>query len=302
MTESDELRIIRRVLNDQSVMNEDGKVTAKPKGEIASNSLQSAHDEDATYRKKGSVGQSGYMLGISETCGKDNLFQLITDYAVTPNNVSDIEIIKERLPIIQANTGCTDLYADGGFHSEDVYDIAAESGIKIHLTDMTGSKPTTNLPINDFEIDEDTDIIVRCPGGHVPISVKVSKSQTSAHFLHEDCAYCQLREQCQSKEQVKDRVVHINLKSLRSRRKRDEIKRNKVTNTNKRAGIEGTNSALKRKGQDKLNVRGKEKTTVVSALKVTAQNIKRFIKYMQGGYKSRRDPILQHRILASIPG
>jgi hypothetical protein len=65
------------------------------------------------------------------------------------------------------------------------------------------------------------------------------------------------------------------------------MKSNKKENTGKRAGIEGSNSALKRAGLDKLNVRGKAKSTVVCGLKVTVQNIKRFIKYLQGGYKPK---------------
>ena len=59
--------------------------------------MQSAYDEDATYRKKSNVGQSGYVLEIAETCDKDNPFQLITDYTVEANNVSDVEIIQDRL-------------------------------------------------------------------------------------------------------------------------------------------------------------------------------------------------------------
>jgi len=46
-------------------------------------------------------------------------------------------------------------------------------------------------------------------------------------------------------------------------------------------------SQEKRKGQDKLAVRGIVKSTVVSGLKATAQNIKRFAKYMCGGYKDK---------------
>jgi hypothetical protein len=60
--------------------------------------------------------------------------------------------------------------------------------------------------------------------------------------------------------------------------------------------MQGTNSALKRKGQAKLNVRGKGKSTMVSALKVTAQNISRLIKYMQGGYKPKVDNTPQQGI------
>jgi len=57
-----------------------------------------------------------------------------------------------------------------------------------------------------------------------------------------------------------------------------------IENTSKRAAIEGSNSAMKRKGLAKLNVRGIAKCSVVSGLKAAAQNIKRFAKYRLGGY------------------
>ncbi len=91
------------------------------------------------------------MLEIAETCDKDNPFQLITDYVVEANNVSDVEIIQDRLGIIKANTGCKDLYVDGGFHSKDVSDSAREQGIELHLTDMSGTEPSKKLPVTDFE-------------------------------------------------------------------------------------------------------------------------------------------------------
>jgi len=55
-----------------------------------------------------------------------------------------------------------------------------------------------------------------------------------------------------------------------------------------RAGIEGSNSALKRKGLRKLNICGKAKSTVVCSLKVVAQNIRRFTKFMLGGYNPKK--------------
>ncbi|HAG11866.1 MAG TPA: hypothetical protein DCK76_10960 [Desulfotomaculum sp.] len=93
--ESEEARILKRFLAEQSTTaTESGKLTPKPQKEITSGSLQSAYDEDATYRKKGNVSQSGYVLEISETCDKKNPFQLITDYTVAPNNTSDVEILQ----------------------------------------------------------------------------------------------------------------------------------------------------------------------------------------------------------------
>jgi len=288
MLESEEVRVVKRFLSEQSTTGaENGKLIPKPKKEIPSGSLQSAHDEDAAFRKKGDVSQSGYVLEISETCGKENTFQLITDYAVEPNNTSDMEILQGRIKEIRENTGCTDMYVDGGFHSEDVHQTAKENGIEIHLTNMSGTEPTKKLPVSEFDIDESTNVINKCPGGHIPTHAGVSGGQTSAHFPHETCSNCEFRERCYSKKQVKDCVVRITLKAVNASRERETMKANRKENTSKRAGIEGSNSALKRTGLDKLDVRGKAKTTVVCGLKVTVQNIKRFIKYLQGGYKPK---------------
>ena len=302
MSDAEELRIAKRFLKEQAIIDSEGKIVAKPKKEISSNSLQSAFDEDATYRTKGYVGQSGYALEISETCGKENPFQLITDYAVKPNTISDVEILKDRLPIIKENTDCTDMYVDGGFHSDKVHQAAEENDIEIHLTNMVGKKSYKYFSPGDYEIDEDTNVITKCPGGHAPQRAGVSKGQSVAHFSHEACSNCPLREKCQSKEQKKNYVVRININAIKASREREAMNVARVENTGKRAGIEGTNSALKRKGQKKLDVRGIIKSDMVSGLKVSAQNIKRFIKYMQGGYDLKSIPPPDHRILAPIPG
>jgi hypothetical protein len=301
MQDSEEVRILKRLLAEQSTTeSESGKLIPKPKKEITSGSLQSAYDEDATYRRKGNVSQSGYVLEISETCAKENTFQLITDYTVEPNNTSDVEILQDRLKKIRENTGCTDMYVDGGFHSEDVHQTAAENEIEIHLTNMSGTEPTKKIPVTEFDIDETTNVINKCPGGYIPTHAGVSGGQTVAHFPHEACANCELREQCYSKKQVKDYVVRINLKAVNAGREREKMKTNRKENTSKRAGIEGSNSALKRTGLDKLDVRGKAKSTVVCGLKVTVQNIKRFIKYMQGGYKPKNYNLPPKRIPVPI--
>jgi hypothetical protein len=288
MQDSEVAQVTRRFLTEQSILEEQsGKLVPKPNKDISPNSLQSAYDTDATFRKKGTVSQSGYVLEISETCGKVNDVQFITDYTVEPNTVSDVEILTERLEEIRKNTNCTDMYVDGGFHSEDVYEAAEKAGVEIHLTNMSGIEPSKKLPVTEFEIDPETSIIIRCPKGYVPIQAGVGKSQTSAHFPHEVCASCEFRDQCYSTRQKKDCVVRINLKAIKVSQLREVMKADRKENTSMRAGIEGSNSALKRKGQDKLNVRGLVKSTMVSGMKVTAQNISRFIRFMKGGYKPK---------------
>ena len=287
--ESDAARILHRFLDEQSAVDPvTGKLAPKPRKDISSGSLQSAFDEDATFRKKGNVSQSGYALELSETCSRDNPFQVITDYAVRPNNVSDQEIFVERMPVIKANTGCTDMYVDGGFHSDEVHKTAEENEIGIHLTNMSGTTPEKKLPVTAYEIDHDTKVIQKCPAGHAPTRSGVSGGQTSAHFPNETCNHCELQDQCHSKPQKKDAVVRITLKAVDASRIRAEMKEDQIENTSMRAAIEGTNSAVKRKGLDDLDVRGEAKVTVICGLKAIGQNITRFIRYMRGGYDKRK--------------
>jgi len=283
--------LVERFLSEQSILDEDtGTRSPKPKKEIAAGTLQSAYDHDATYRTKGKVSQSGYVLEIAETCGRENPFQLITDYKVEPNNVSDQKIMEGRLEPIRDNTGCTDMYLDGGFHSEDVHRVAAENGIQLHLTNMSGEQQTKKLPVSEFTIDAETNVIQQCPGGHVPTQAGVSGGQTVAHFTHEACDNCEHSGKCHIKKQKKGCVVRISLKAVETSRKREGMKAGRVENTRMRAGIEGSNSALKRKGLDKLDVRGIIKSGIVCALMTTAQNIKRFINFKRGGYKPKPKP------------
>jgi hypothetical protein len=192
------------------------------------------------------------------------------------------------------------MYVDGGFHSDKVHETAKENEIKIHLTNMTGLEPSKKLPVTEFEIDEKTNVIKKCPNGNIPYRVGIGGGQTSAHFSHETCCNCELKEKCFSKKQVKDCVVRIYLKAVDSSREREKIKLNRKEATSKRAGIEGSNSALKRTGLNKLDVRGKAKSTVICGLKVTVQNIKRLIKYFQGGYKPKTTSKPINGILAPI--
>ncbi len=279
---SDAYRILTRFLSEQAYYDEKTKkLKAKDSKSIPSDSLQSAYDEDATYRKKGNKVESGYVLNLSETCSKENPFQLITDYTVEKNIKSDVELLKERLPIVKQNTECQEVYVDGGYYSEEVVQIAKENGVELHFTDLSGRKPISRISVTEYEIDEETKVITKCPRGIIPIHAGVKKGQTVAHFPKEACAMCELKNQCYCKEQKKDYVVRINLKSIEAAKQREKIECRCEEDKSKRAAIEGTNSALKRgHGLSKLRVRGLVKCRVNVGLKVLAQNFKRFARYM----------------------
>jgi len=210
--DSDDLRTLNRFISEQAFYDEDREcLKAKDKKNIPTDSLQSAHDEDATYRTKGSKGQSGYVLNLSETCSKDNPFQLITDYRVDQNIKSDVELIKDRLPIIKENTGCKDLYVDGGFYSDEVVELGKDNGVNLHFTNLSGREPSKKLSVTEYQIDESTNIITKCPKGITPIHTGITKGQTVAHFPLKACETCEYREKCHYKKQKKSYVVRISI-------------------------------------------------------------------------------------------
>jgi hypothetical protein len=285
LPKAEETRLVKRFLEEQTHTDKDGFRRLKDKKDISSSSLQSAHDADATYRKKAGKGHSGYTLTISETCDKDNDVQFITAFDVEPNNVSDVEVAQKMMPAI-ARTGCDDLYGDGGFYSPEVQESAREEGITIHTTSMTGTPPKARLSVDQFQYDDDA-MIVTCPGGHKPTRVGKTKQQTTAHFPKRACESCPLRGECYARENRKDYTVRISLNAMRAARDRAQILADKRENTSKRAGIEGTNSALKRTGLSKLDVRGRIKSQIVCGYMVTAQNIKRLTRFLLGQYKAK---------------
>lgn len=297
-----EVDIAKRLISEQLEIDSiPGNIKVKDKSKISSDSLQSAYDTDATYREKAGKKQSGYVVNITETCGKENELQLITDYTVEKNIKSDVEIATERIPEIYKHTDCEDLYADGGYYSKEVIDKGNENGIMIHYTDMTGKVPAKDkLSAAQFEYNEEDGTISSCPLGNKPTQTSKTKGQVVAHFDEDGCSHCLLFDNCPSKKQRNNYVVRLSFKNIEASKQRKEIRNNIKENTSKRAAIEGTNSALKRKqGLGKLKVRGKHKSTVVTGFMITAHNFIKFAKHMLNICKKNQRE-MSPKIVASI--
>lgn len=280
------MKVLIRFIDEQTKIDPGtGKRIIKANKEIKANSMQSAYDVDATYRKKANKSGKGYVVNIAETCNENNSTQFITDYDVKPNVVSDTEIIEERIPVIKENFDVTDMYVDGGYCSTNVSNVAESNGIKMHYTDMTGKKDDDNrISVNEFELNEDK-TLKRCPAGFEPLNTNydAEKDKISAHFSKEACNTCEFRDNCCVTEQVKTNRFSTTGAAVESQNIRDEIKEDRKENTSKRAAIEGTNSELKRAhGLDDVKVRGLVKVSITTGLKITACNFKRFARNALG--------------------
>ena len=254
--------------------------------------MQSAYDPDATYRKKAGKRNVGYVANLTETCSDENSVQLITDYTVEKNTISDTQMLKDRLPVIQDKMEVTDMYTDGGYYSHETDQNAQDSGVTIHYTDMTGRKPDPDkLPITSFEI-KDNEIVVSCPNDQRPTSSTYNEDtgKLTAHFDLATCQQCPMREACPVEFQKKRTVLRVSQKSVVVAQTRDKIKDKdeRKKSTSKRAAIEGTNSALKRsQGAGKLRVRTIAKSKLVMGIKIIGHNFRQVTRFLKGQLQQR---------------
>lgn len=276
-----------RFIREQATFQPESKQwQVKGNKDIEAGSLQSAYDSDATYRKKNGKKQVGYVLNLTETCADENPVQLVTHYQVAPNITSDVELLKEALPVLEEK-GMENLYLDGGYYSSEIKENAQSRGIHLHFTDMTGRKVTDGkLPYSAFTI-EALKKIVKCPADQPAVRADYDEKRKSlsAHFAVEICQQCPLKDQCRVKFQKKSTVLHVSQKTLINEANRLEITNKAIRqeSTSKRAAIEGTNSVLKRAhGIGELKVRGLVKSTLVVGIKLIAHNFRQVVRFFKG--------------------
>jgi len=111
---------------------------------IASDSLQSPHDPDATYGHKG----KGYEVQVSETCEEDNPYQVITGTSVNGAHESDQKAVSPMLDQLEASEMAPEeLLADTGYGSGANIVECAERNVDLHapVRDPDASKPTDHF-------------------------------------------------------------------------------------------------------------------------------------------------------------
>jgi hypothetical protein len=284
LEEKEALRILVRFLSEQADFDNESQRWVAKKTKPGSNILQSANDPDATYRKKGKSVHVGYVANLAETCADENPVQLLSDYIFEKNNVADTTMAQKSLPRLAKHYGTTEVYVDGGYSGETVHDTAEEHEISMYYTNMTG-RESSKILSGYFKIEGNK--ITHCPAGY-PSELSYHDEKTgkiTAHFNLELCQNCEGKEVCPIKFLRKSTVVVITRKQRIAQKTRRQIedKEQHRVNTSKRAGIEGTNSAVKRKhGAEKLAVRGHHKCQIVFGFKALAHNFKQTVRCKLG--------------------
>lgn len=317
----EEYRLLERLLREQCQVGRhreggpgeddddagEGKVPValKDPTEVPADSLQSPHDPDATY--SGHKGK-GYEVQVAETCHGENPAQLITHVEVTPASGSDAAV---PVPLIDAlrerQIPPKELFADTTFGSGRNAFEAARRGTEL-VSPIGGPAPREaeardgqdRLRAADFAIDATAARATLCPAGHSSIDEYEdwdAPEKVEIHFARESCEPCPLRGRCPVRLKgssgvyvLKADLVKVNLERRRRAQASGEFARRYTV----RAGIEGTNSELKRgHGLGRLRVRGGRQVRLAVYLKALACNIKRMVGALLAARASATAPAAQ---------
>lgn len=267
-------------------------VRLKEPKEVSSESLQTPHDPDVTY--SGHKGK-GYEVQVTETCVEENEVQVITDVEVTDSCYGDscatipiIEGLKERG--IQPEEMPADTAYGSGSNAVEAEKLGTKliSPVGGNVTEEEDlSDENRPLTAADFSIDPSYKRPTVCPEGHKSIKEREdeeSSNKVEIHFEKQTCEACPLYSRCPVKLNreenayvLKANLVKVNIEQ----RRRFEASEEFSSCYDIRAGIEATNSELKRKhGMGRLRIRGRPQVELVVFMKNLACNIKRMVRHL----------------------
>ena len=267
---TDEYQLLLRAIGDQSKDDGDGKRIPKTKEDgMTPDMLQNPSDPDATYRFKAGKSYKGYSANIVETVDKKG--SIVTDYQYDVNTRSDSSFIKEYIENTDTADETVALIADGSYASEENRCLAAEKNIGLLTTGLIGRKPREIF--GQFDIDEESKTVTRCPGGNTPKSCSYIKQTDSIRisFHRHQCEGCSYQSECNPRLKVRTAAMLIPLKSRRRILESSEIIDDETRTLigRIRNGVETVPSIIRNKYRvDKMPVRGKLRTKQFFGFKV----------------------------------
>lgn len=124
--DSEHYELLERVFNEQFAIDSDsdsdseagdGSITARPGREIGSESVQSPHDPECSYRRKAGDQLKGYSVNVTETIGEDQL-NLLTDIQLVPAHCGDAGFVAPAITHTRQITHdeVATCYADGAYN------------------------------------------------------------------------------------------------------------------------------------------------------------------------------------------
>ena len=268
-----------RVVEGKVVYQESGPYDGKTQ-------IQTPHDPEARYSKKGKQRWVGDKLQVTET-DDENLPHLITDVDVT----SSVETDYEALDAIQGRLESRGVvpekhYTDGGYVDEGNLVSSAARGIDLFGPVQADRSPQARWPdgitLAQFHLDRET-CTATCPAGHT-VNLKTKKNQRlEGRFADKVCAACPLRPRCcagKGGRGVSFGPQYEVLQAARARQKTDEFKEEYRQH---RGPVEGCLSALVRgQGMRVARYKRRAKRYLQALYTAAAVNLLRASRWLAG--------------------
>ena len=266
-------KAVLRVLEEQCDVSEQ-KVEVKDK--TGGGVMQNPSDPNARY--DGHKGP-GYQAQIAETCGASNDVQLITAVETEPADAHDRDALPSMLDQLESQDRSPEiLYADAHYGSDANVVAAAERGVDLQ-SPVSGppSGAEGDLTVDDFAIDEESEMVVRCPNGCEPESSvhDAGAGRTTTVMRPSDCSGCEFASHCPVKKTggrfvLRHTPAQRRLAARRAEQATDAFKEHYAI----RAGGESVNSGLKRKtGMGRVRTRGQPRVRMAVLLRCAGWNL-----------------------------
>lgn len=277
--------ILKRVFNDHFKLV-DAEVVTKTGSEVASDSLQSPDDLEATYRQKRGEGHVGYVVNVTETVDPKGL-QLITKIQTEPNNTDDAQMLNEALPDLVERTELNTIYSDGTYSSPAVDETCRDLQVTQYQSAIRGAQPDPEaLTLSNFSFELDSQGAPEqmvCPHGK-PVDLQTGRVEGRfiARISDAVCPICAAHDRRKRKntQAALCFVLYFALPDLAIALRRQRMAVLLASGSNPRAAVEATVREVScRFHNAKLRVRGHcrvSMTLLASAAMCNARRIWRF--------------------------
>ncbi len=245
--------------------------------------IQNTSDPDATFC--GNKGP-GYQAQITETYNEDGDPNFVTSAIVETAVDSDADALAPVIADLKERDLLPDeMLADAGYGSDANVEHAKEEGVELYAPVPGGKKyDADEVGYDQFELNDDNEVIA-CPAGCTPKSTSFNAKSGNvwAQMDPLQCNQCPLLDLCKvqkNKETGKaNGRIQFRLDAPRAAQRRKFEQTDEFNDEYRwRAGIEATNSSLKRQmGMKRLRVRGFKAVKTAVMLKLTGWNLFRAV-------------------------
>jgi hypothetical protein len=218
--QTEQYQLLCRVFNEQYILTEDKQVELRQHEEISSDSTQSPHDPDSTFRKKGGQKVKGYSANVTETASDDPL-NLITDVKVDKANTPDTEFVQPAITSTTQVTGqeVRTVYADGAYQSPNNAEYCKD--IDMVFTGIQGFASRYDLVMT-------------------PTGLMVTDTQTGEHFQAVLAKKLKNSKEDQWRIKTDSGYKYFNQLAIRASELRRTMKERPIEELHKRNNVEAT--------------------------------------------------------------